>query len=149
MYKLLGGLKDYFKLQEIQTDNAVFRLHNVFTTVLLLTCSLVITATQYVGNPISCIVSGIPTHVVNTFCWISSTFTMPDAYRRQVMFGKGQSMLSRYATWSIKLQFHLSDTHSFASISKLIKLNVCPLSRAFDDQIWTREVAFLEGNALH
>lgn len=84
MYKLLGGLKEYFKLQEIQTDNAVFRLHNVFTTVLLLTCSLVITATQYVGNPISCIVSGIPTHVVNTFCWISSTFTMPDAYKRQV-----------------------------------------------------------------
>ena len=84
MYKLLGGLKDYFKLQEIQTDNAVFRLHNVFTTVLLLTCSLVITATQYVGQPISCIVSGIPTHVVNTFCWISSTFTMPDAFRRQV-----------------------------------------------------------------
>lgn len=84
MYKLLGGLKDYFKLQEIQTDNAVFRLHNVFTTVLLLTCSLVITATQYVGNPISCIVSGVPTHVVNTFCWISSTFTMPDAFKRQV-----------------------------------------------------------------
>jgi Innexin len=84
MYKLLGGLKDYFKLQEIQTDNAVFRLHNVFTTVLLLTCSLVITATQYVGQPISCIVNGIPTHVVNTFCWISSTFTMPDAFRREV-----------------------------------------------------------------
>uniref|UniRef100_A0A336LNF3 Innexin n=1 Tax=Culicoides sonorensis TaxID=179676 RepID=A0A336LNF3_CULSO len=84
MYKLLGGLKEYFKFQDIQTDNAVFRLHNVFTTVLLLTCSLIITATQYVGNPISCIVNGIPTHVVNTFCWISSTFTMPDAFRRQV-----------------------------------------------------------------
>lgn len=149
MYKLLGGLKDYFKLQEIQTDNAVFRLHNVFTTVLLLTCSLVITATQYVGNPISCIVSGIPTHVVNTFCWISSTFTMPDAYRRQVKLEKGQSMLSRYAMRSIKFQFHLSDTQSFPSISKLIKLNVCPLSHAFDDQLWAREVAFLEGNALH
>jgi len=84
MYKLLGGLKTYFKLQEVQIDNAVFRLHNVFTTVLLLTCSLVITATQYVGQPISCIVNGIPTHVVNTFCWISSTFTMPDAFNRQV-----------------------------------------------------------------
>lgn len=93
MYKLLGGLKDYFKLQEIQTDNAVFRLHNVFTTVLLLTCSLVITATQYVGNPISCIVSGIPTHVVNTFCWISSTFTMPDAFRRQVRGHDGGQMM--------------------------------------------------------
>lgn len=58
MYKLLGGLKDYFKAQDIQTDNAVFRLHNIFTTVLLLTCSLIITATQYVGQPISCIVNG-------------------------------------------------------------------------------------------
>lgn len=63
MYKLLGGLKDYFKLQDIQTDNAVFRLHNIFTTVLLLTCSLIITATQYVGQPISCIVNGFVAHI--------------------------------------------------------------------------------------
>nr|XP_019532564.1 innexin inx1 isoform X2 [Aedes albopictus] len=85
MYKLLGGLKDYFKRQDIYTDSAVFRLHNSFTTALLLACSLIITATQYVGQPISCIVNGIPTHVVNTFCWISSTFTMPDAYKREAV----------------------------------------------------------------
>ncbi|KAF5280643.1 hypothetical protein FQA39_LY05291 [Lamprigera yunnana] len=84
MYKLLGGLKDYLKWQEIVIDCAIFRLHNVFTTVLLLSCSLIITATQYVGNPIQCIVKGLPTHVVNTYCWISSTFTMPDAFKRQV-----------------------------------------------------------------
>ena len=84
MYKLLAGLKGYLKWQDIQTDNTIFRLHNSFTTVLLLACSLIITATQYVGQPISCIVTGIPTHVVNTFCWIHSTFTMPDAFRRQV-----------------------------------------------------------------
>lgn len=84
MLKLLGGLKDYLKWQDITTDNAVFRLHNLFTTVLLLTCSLIITATQFVGNPIQCIVSGLPTHPINTYCWITSTFTMPDAFRRQV-----------------------------------------------------------------
>lgn len=84
MYKLLAGLKSYLKWQPIETDNAIFRLHNSFTTVLLLTCSMIITATQFVGHPISCIVSGIPTHVVNTFCWIHSTFTMPDAFKRQV-----------------------------------------------------------------
>ncbi|XP_055644137.1 innexin inx1 isoform X2 [Toxorhynchites rutilus septentrionalis] len=83
MYKLLGGLKEYFKLQDICTSSVIFRLHNSFTTALLLACSLVITATQYVGQPISCIVNGIPTHVVNTYCWISSTFTMPDAFRRE------------------------------------------------------------------
>nr|XP_032519083.1 innexin inx1-like [Danaus plexippus plexippus] len=85
MFKLLGGLSVYFKYQPIKTDNAVFRLHNVFTTVLLLTCSLIITATQYVGQPIQCIVGGgLPAHVVNTFCWITSTFTMPDAFAREV-----------------------------------------------------------------
>lgn len=84
MYKLLGGLKDYLKWQDIATDNAIFRLHNVFTTVLLMTFSVIITANQFVGNPISCIVSGLPTHPVNTYCWITSTFTMPDAIRRQV-----------------------------------------------------------------
>jgi len=84
MYKLLGGLKDYLKWQEITTDNAIFRLHNLFTTVLLLTCSLIITANQFVGNPIQCIVSGLPTHVINTYCWITSTFTMPDAFQREV-----------------------------------------------------------------
>lgn len=84
MYKLLGSLKEYFKRQDIYTDSVVFRLHNSFTTALLLGCSLIITATQFVGQPISCIVNGIPTHVVNTYCWISSTFTMPDAFKRQV-----------------------------------------------------------------
>ncbi|CAH2232989.1 jg19864 [Pararge aegeria aegeria] len=86
MFKLLGGLSVYFKYQQIKTDNAVFRLHNVFTTVLLLTCSVIITATQYVGQPIQCIVGGgLPANVVNTFCWITSTFTMPDAFAREVI----------------------------------------------------------------
>lgn len=84
MYKLLAGLGKYLKRQEITTDSMVFRMHNHFTTVLLFTCSLLITATQYVGNPISCIVQGLPTHAVNTYCWITSTFTMPDAFNRQV-----------------------------------------------------------------
>ncbi|XP_056638223.1 innexin inx1 [Diorhabda carinulata] len=84
MYKLLGGLANYFKYQEIVTDCAIFRLHNIFTCALLSACSLIITANQFVGNPIQCIVEGLPNHVVNTYCWISSTFTMPDAFQRQV-----------------------------------------------------------------
>ncbi|XP_012284715.1 innexin inx1 [Orussus abietinus] len=84
MYKLLGGFAHYLKWQDVTTDSMVFRMHNLFTTVLLLTCSVIITATQYVGNPISCIVQGLPTHAINTYCWITSTFTMPDAFNRQI-----------------------------------------------------------------
>ncbi|GLH06342.1 hypothetical protein R5R35_009729 [Gryllus longicercus] len=84
MYKLLGGFKEYLKWQDIVVDNAVFRLHNLFTTVLLLTCSVIITATQYVGTPIQCIVNkGLPARAINTYCWITSTFTMPDAFLRR------------------------------------------------------------------
>lgn len=97
MFKLLGGLANYFKYRDIVTDCAVFRMHNTFTCVLLMACSLIITANQFVGNPIQCIVNGLPTHVVNTYCWISSTFTMPDAFKRQVrqkkLFEKYTSMI--------------------------------------------------------
>ena len=84
MYKLFGNLKDWVKFQDTNTDGAIFRLHNIFTAVLLLTCSLIITGTQYVGKPIECLVNGLPTHPINTYCWITSTFTMPDAFQRQV-----------------------------------------------------------------
>lgn len=123
MYKLLGSLKDYFKLQDIQTDNAIFRLHNVFTTVLLLTCSLVITATQYVGQPISCIVSGIPTHVVNTFCWISSTFTMPDAFRRQVRNCIHSSLILKQVNLNLKLLNYTSGIKQYETFQRNAFLN--------------------------
>ena len=46
MYMLLAGLKEYFRRQEIVTDNVIFRLHYIFTTVLLIAFSLLVTATQ-------------------------------------------------------------------------------------------------------
>ncbi|XP_022919626.1 innexin inx1 [Onthophagus taurus] len=84
MYKLLGGLAGFLKYQQVKTDCALFRLHNQFTSVLLFGCSLIITASQYVGQPIQCLVDGLPKHVVNTYCWIQSTFTMPEAFRREI-----------------------------------------------------------------
>jgi hypothetical protein len=46
MYNILAGLKEYFRRQEIVTDNVIFRLHYIFTTVLLIAFSLLVTATQ-------------------------------------------------------------------------------------------------------
>ena len=40
---------------------------------------------QYIGNPIQCINDNdIPIHVINTYCWISTTFTIPSAFMRPV-----------------------------------------------------------------
>ena len=44
----------------------------------MLAFSIVVSASQYVGNPIDCIhTNDIPEDVVNTYCWIHSTYTIP------------------------------------------------------------------------
>lgn len=77
-------MSPYLKVPEIKTGSVLFRVHSIFTTVILLMGSLIITATQYVGRPISCMTDGVSTKIINTYCWITSTFIMPDAFRREV-----------------------------------------------------------------
>jgi len=36
-----------------------------------------VTAKQYIGDPIDCIVEEIPQNVMDTYCWIHSTFSVP------------------------------------------------------------------------
>ncbi|CAG0921254.1 unnamed protein product [Notodromas monacha] len=54
MFELLSSLGSWVKRQEITTDNAVFRLHYMFTALLLLCFSAIITASQFIGDPIEC-----------------------------------------------------------------------------------------------
>ena len=44
------------------------------TFVILLTASALVTAKTYIGDPIDCIVEEIPQGVMDTYCWIHSTF---------------------------------------------------------------------------
>lgn len=84
MLKLLDDVKKFIKPQPVTAEGTVFRVHVKFTVAVLLACSLMVTATQFVGKPIQCIVDGLPSKPVNTFCWITSTFTMPDAFNRKI-----------------------------------------------------------------
>lgn len=76
---VLKDVKVFFSkiFEEITIDSGMFRIQTVLTTVLLLTFSLIITARQYVGSPIQCIVKGVPSDPVNTYCWATSTYTIP------------------------------------------------------------------------
>ena len=40
--------------------------------------SAMLTATQYFGNPIDCMVQGVPNSIVNTYCWTHGTYTIKD-----------------------------------------------------------------------
>lgn len=67
------------KTSNVKIDTAVFKLHYRFTFVLLVACSILVTSRQYVGEHINCIQdsAAIPTRVLNTYCFISATFTVP------------------------------------------------------------------------
>ncbi|RWS20903.1 innexin inx1-like protein [Leptotrombidium deliense] len=85
MLDLFFGLKRLIKRRVVLIDNAIFRLHWLLTSILLICCSVVLTAKQYVGNPIECIqADDIPVTVLNTYCWIHSTFTIPEAFKKKV-----------------------------------------------------------------
>jgi len=73
-----GFVKIRYLVEKAVIDNMIFRLHyRVTTAVLFLSCILV-TANNLIGDPINCITDGgVPGHVINTYCWITYTFTLP------------------------------------------------------------------------
>ena len=91
------------KVQDPRPDNVVFRLHYQYTFTVLAVCVILVTsygyidsagvATKYIssepkdiiltsilqGSAIQCMAdkAQIPSDVLNGYCWISSTFTLP------------------------------------------------------------------------
>jgi len=85
MDQLFGNLKAFIKPQSCIIDNHVFRLHYKFSVVILIAFSLMVTARQYFGDPIDCISKDdIPNKLLDTYCWIHTTFSLEDAWFKQV-----------------------------------------------------------------
>jgi len=79
MWGLFGEVKALIKLDKICIDNNVFRLHYKATFIVLLVSGILVTSKQYIGDPIDCIVEGVPDNVMDTYCWIHSTFSVSSA----------------------------------------------------------------------
>lgn len=72
-------IKKNFKLkpQAYIIDNWVFKLHYKASVLIFLVSSLLVCSRQYIGEHIRCIADGgVPEHVMNTFCFFTSTFTV-------------------------------------------------------------------------
>lgn len=94
---LAGFVKVRYLIDKAIIDNMVFRCHYRITSAILFVCCIIVTANNligkfkclvqsskkllffiFTGDPISCINDGaVPTHVINTYCWITYTFTLP------------------------------------------------------------------------
>lgn len=79
MFDFLESLKGLLKIDRVCVDDNVFRLHYKATLIALSFFSMVITAKQYVGDPIDCMVQGVPAKMMDSYCWIYSTYTLPRA----------------------------------------------------------------------
>jgi len=71
------SLKGFLKFDHVWIDNNVFRLHYKATVIIFVTASLFVTSRQYIGDPIDCMVDGVPGGIMDTYCWIHSTYSIP------------------------------------------------------------------------
>ncbi len=60
MLRLFSPLRSLLKLDKVWIDSNVSKLHYKATVLVFLTASLLVTSRQYIGDPIDCIVEGIP-----------------------------------------------------------------------------------------
>lgn len=73
-----GFVKVRYLVDKAIIDNMVFRAHYRITSAILFVCCIIVTANNLIGDPINCINDGgVPGHVINTFCWITYTYTLP------------------------------------------------------------------------
>uniref|UniRef100_A0A8D8HQH0 Innexin n=1 Tax=Culex pipiens TaxID=7175 RepID=A0A8D8HQH0_CULPI len=85
MLDIFRGLKSLVKISHVNTDSPVFRLHYSITVMILMSFSLIVTTKQYVGNPIDCVhTKDIPEEVLNTYCWIHSTYALKSLFLKKV-----------------------------------------------------------------
>lgn len=83
--RIVDPLQHYIKFPRIWIDNAVFRLHCKASALLLFGSCLLVSVGQFFGDPIDCIVEkDVPEGVMDTYCWIHSTFTLPKKVNSEI-----------------------------------------------------------------
>ena len=96
MFGVFASLKDSVpkskKLREPHTEGLCNKLHYRVSVVALLGCSILTTCLEWVGNgkKIACVMEGaedswvIPKDVINTYCYVLTTFTLPKHYNSMI-----------------------------------------------------------------
>ena len=74
---LLLPLGSWIKGSDVTLTTYVFKLHYLATSLILFLCSILVTANKLIGQNIDCISDEKSVQrVINSYCWISSTFTI-------------------------------------------------------------------------
>lgn len=80
-----GFVKVRYLMDKAIIDNMVFRFHYRVTSAILFVSCVLVTANNLIGDPIQCITDGaVPPYVINTYCWITTTFTLPHQHGKPI-----------------------------------------------------------------
>merc|ERR1719336_3810094 len=83
-------------------DSPFFKLHYRTTATLFFICCLLVTANDLIGSTISCFgPEGVPGGLLNTYCWIMSTFSVPGSGGAHPGLGPetGEETVHAYYQW--------------------------------------------------
>ena len=83
-FHLIGDIAKYFKFDEVNTDNWVFKLFYKGCFILFLMASMVGILSQYFGEPINCDFKGIDSEMASDYCWIHGSSYMPKQYQQHM-----------------------------------------------------------------
>ena len=72
-----GLVKARYRGRKAEIESPFFKLHYRTTATLLFISCILVTANDLIGSTISCINDSIPGNVLNNYCWIMSTFSIP------------------------------------------------------------------------
>lgn len=80
-----GFVKVRYLVDKAIIDNMIFRAHYRITAAILFACCIIVSANNLIGDPINCLSDGgVAENVINTYCWITYTFTLPHQAAKQV-----------------------------------------------------------------
>ncbi|KAL5276553.1 hypothetical protein ACFFRR_002024 [Megaselia abdita] len=65
-----------FNPKKVAIDNGVFKLHYRWTFAILMVATILVSSRQYIGEHIKCISDTINQHVIESFCFFTTTFTV-------------------------------------------------------------------------
>jgi hypothetical protein len=90
MLPFLGdAFRDFTNINSVSIDNNVFRLHYIFTSIMLFSASGILITNQLFGDPIDCF-SDSPyqkedtyKQTIDNFCWVGATYTIPELYQHK------------------------------------------------------------------
>jgi len=106
MFDVFASVKGLLKLDEICIDNHMFRIHYKITVIILVACSLIVTSRQYFGDPIDCDVDGVPSNIMDSYCWIYSTFTVSKHVEGQIGKDVIQPGVAPYLQGEDNVRYH-------------------------------------------